>query len=241
MAQAVADAPAEKKRAPYPVELYRTAVGKKYVMAITGIMWMGYVLAHMAGNLKLYLGAEDINHYSESLRTLGDPFLPRTWLLWILRSGLIAAIVLHVHAAWSLTRMNWARDKKYESRRDFIAANFASRTMRWTGTIVLLFIIFHLADLTWGIDGVHPDYVRGDIYHNVTTSFERPAVAIFYIVANLALGVHLLHGAWSLFQSLGLNHPRFNAWRRWFAYAFTIVVIGGNITFPLAVMTGVIG
>ena len=241
MAQAVAEAPAARKRAPYPIELYRTAVGKKYVMAITGIMWMGYVLAHMAGNLKIYLGAEDINHYGESLRTLGEPFLPRTWLLWILRSGLIAAIVLHVHAAYSLTRMNWARDKKYESRRDFIAANFASRTMRWTGTIVLLFIIFHLADLTWGIDGVHPDYERGNVYHNLTESFERPAVAIFYILANLALGVHLLHGVWSLFQSLGLNHPRFNAWRRWFAYAFTIVVIGGNITFPLAVMTGVIG
>lgn len=249
MAQAVDDAPhasrqAEApatKRAPYPVELYRTAVGKKYVMAITGIVWMGYVLAHMAGNLKIYLGAEDINHYGEWLRTLGEPFLPRTVLLWIMRSGLIAALLLHVHAAYSLTRMNWARDKKYESRRDFIAANFASRTMRWTGTIVLLFIIFHLADLTWGVDAVNPDYVRGDIYNNLTQSFERPAVAIFYILANLALGVHLLHGTWSLFQSLGLNHPRFNAWRRWFAYAFTIVVIGGNISFPLAVMTGVIG
>lgn len=249
MAQAVDDAPhasrqAEApatKRAPYPVELYRTAVGKKYVMAITGIVWMGYVLAHMAGNLKIYLGAEDINHYGEWLRTLGEPFLPRTVLLWIMRFGLIAALLLHVHAAYSLTRMNWARDKKYESRRDFIAANFASRTMRWTGTIVLLFIIFHLADLTWGVDAVNPDYVRGDIYNNLTQSFERPAVAIFYILANLALGVHLLHGTWSLFQSLGLNHPRFNAWRRWFAYAFTIVVIGGNISFPLAVMTGVIG
>lgn len=249
MAQAVDDAPhasrqAEApatKRAPYPVELYRTAVGKKYVMAITGIVWMGYVLAHMAGNLKIYLGAEDINHYGEWLRTLGEPFLPRTVLLWIMRSGLIAALLLHIHAAYSLTRMNWARDKKYESRRDFIAANFASRTMRWTGTIVLLFIIFHLADLTWGVDAVNPDYVRGDIYNNLTQSFERPAVAIFYILANLALGVHLLHGTWSLFQSLGLNHPRFNAWRRWFAYAFTIVVIGGNISFPLAVMTGVIG
>lgn len=239
MAQAVAEAP-ERRRAPYPVELYRTAVGKKYVMAVTGIMWMGYVLAHMAGNLKIYMGAEDINHYGEWLRTLATPLFPRTVFLWILRGGLIAAFVLHVHAAYSLTRMNWVRDKKYESRRDFIAANFASRTMRWTGTIVLLFLAFHLADLTWGIDGVHPDYVRGDIHHNVVESFERPAVAIFYIVANLALGVHLLHGAWSLFQSLGLNHPRFNAWRRWFAYAFTALVIGGNITFPLAVMTGVI-
>jgi succinate dehydrogenase / fumarate reductase, cytochrome b subunit len=241
MAQAVAEAPPEARRAPYPVELYRTAVGKKYVMAITGIAWMGYVLVHMAGNLKIYLGAADMNHYAEGLRTLGEPFLPRTVLLWILRSGLIAAFVLHVYTAYTLTRMNWVRDRKYESRRDYIAANFASRTMRWTGVIVLLFIGFHLADLTWGLDGFHPDYHRGDVYSNVTASLDRPVVAIFYIVANLALGVHLLHGAWSLFQSLGVNHPRFNAWRRWFAYGFTIIVIGGNVSFPLAVMTGVIG
>ena len=95
-------------------------------MAITGIVWMGYVLAHMAGNLKIYFGAEDINHYGEWLRTLGTPFLPRTVLLWLMRGGLIAAFALHVHAAYSLTRMNWARDRKYESRRDYIAANFAS-------------------------------------------------------------------------------------------------------------------
>jgi succinate dehydrogenase / fumarate reductase cytochrome b subunit len=232
MAQAVAEAPA-KRRAPYPVELYRTAVGKKYVMAVTGIIWMGYVLAHMAGNLKMYLGAEDINHYGEALRTLGAPFFPRTVLLWIGRLGLITALVLHVHAAYSLTRMNWARDKKYESRRDFIAANFASRTMRWTGTIVLLFILFHLADLTWGFHAVNPDYQRGHVYNNVTASLDRPVVAIFYIVANLALGVHLFHGAWSLFQSLGLNHPRFNQWRIHFARGFAAIIVLGNVSFPL--------
>jgi succinate dehydrogenase / fumarate reductase cytochrome b subunit len=240
MATAVQEAPAATRRAPFPVELYRSAVGKKYVMAVTGIMWMGYVLSHMAGNLKIYLGAEDINHYGHWLRTLGTPFLPFSGLLWILRGGLVAAFVLHVHAAYSLTRMNQARDRKYESRRDFVAASFASRTMRWTGVIVLLFLAWHLADLTWGIEGVHPDYIRGDIYNNMVLSFERPLVALFYIVANLALGVHLLHGAWSLFQSLGWNHPRFNNLRRWFAYGFTILVIGGNITFPLAVLTGVI-
>jgi succinate dehydrogenase / fumarate reductase cytochrome b subunit len=229
-----------RRPAPFPVELYRTAVGKKYVMAVTGIMWMGYVLAHMAGNLKMYLGAEDINHYAESLRTLGDPFLPRTWLLWILRSGLIAAFVLHVHAAYSLTILNRARDDKYESRRDYIAASFASRSMRWTGTIVLLFLAWHLADLTWGIEAVNGEFVRGEVYNNVAASFDRPVVAIFYIVANLALAVHLLHGAWSLFQSLGITHPRFNNIRRWFAYGFTIIVIGGNVSFPLAVLTGVI-
>jgi succinate dehydrogenase / fumarate reductase cytochrome b subunit len=240
MAQAVADAP-PRRRAPFPVELYRTALGKKYVMALTGIMWMGFVLFHMAGNLKMYLGAGAYNHYGEWLRTLAVPLFPRTVFLWLLRSGLIAAIILHVHAAWSLTRLNHAANKPYESRRDYIAANFASRTMRWTGIIVLLFLAFHLSDFTWGIHAVNPDFHRGDIYGNVSSSLDRPVVAIFYILANLALGVHLLHGAWSLFQSMGWNNPRFNAWRRWFAYGFTIVVIGGNVTFPLAVMTGVVG
>ena len=119
-----------------------------------------------------------------------------------------------------------------------MAANFASRTMRWTGVIVLLFLAWHLADLTWG--WANPDFVRGDVYHNVVSSLERVPVAVFYIVANLALGVHLFHGAWSLFQSLGFNNPRFNPWRRWFAVAFTAVVVIGNVSFPIAVQLGVV-
>ena len=117
--------------------------------------------------------------------------------------------------------------------RDYVAANFASRTMRWTGIIVLLFLAFHLADLTWGC--ANPDFVCGDVYHNVVASLERVPVAIFYIVANLALGVHLFHGAWSIFQSLGFNNPRFNEWRRWFAVAFAAVIVVGNCSFPIAV------
>jgi len=239
MAQAVAGT-RPKRSLPFPLSLYQTAVGKKYVMAITGIVWMGYVLVHMAGNLKIYLGAEDVNHYGEQLRELGGPFFPRTYLLWLLRGGLVAAFALHIHSAYSLTKMNWAKDKKYAGDRDFIAANFASRTMRWTGVIVLLFLAWHLADLTWGIDAVHPDYIRGDVHHNMIQSLERPAVAIFYIVANLALGVHLLHGVWSLFQSMGWNHPKLNPFRRWIAYGFTAIVIGGNLTFPVAIMTGIV-
>ena len=239
MAQAVAGTRA-KRSLPYPLALYQTAVGKKTVMAITGIMWMGYVLVHMAGNLKIYLGAEDLNHYGEGLRTLMGPFFPRTYFLWVLRSGLVAAFLLHIHSAYSLTRMNHAADKKYAGDRDFIAANFASRTMRWTGVIVLLFLAWHLADLTWGIEPIHPDYIRGDVYHNMIESLSRPVVAIWYIAANLALGVHLLHGVWSLFQSLGWNHPKLNPLRRWIAYGFTAIVIGGNLTFPIAIMTGII-
>src|SRR5205823_10039345 len=130
---------------------YRSAVGKKYVMAITGIIGMLYVIAHMLGNLKMFLGPTDLDHYGEFLRELLVPIAPRSVVLWILRTGLIVALLLHVHSAYALTVMNQrARPVKYQSHRDYVAADFASRTMRWTGIIVLLFIFFHLADLTWG-------------------------------------------------------------------------------------------
>jgi succinate dehydrogenase / fumarate reductase cytochrome b subunit len=232
--------PRSRRPAPWPVELYRSAVGKKWVMALTGIMLMGYVFFHMIGNLKIYMGAEDVNHYGEFLRELLVPILPRTVTLWLLRIGLIAAFVLHIHAAASLTMMNRRAHAAggYISRRDWQAANAASRSMRWTGLVILLFLVWHLADLTWG--NVNPDYVRGDVYRNVVASFERPAVAILYIVANIALGLHLFHGAWSMFQSLGLNNPKWNSWRRGFAAGFAAVVAVGNISFPIAVLTGVV-
>lgn len=232
--------PRAKRKAPFPVELYRSALGKKYVMAVTGIMLMGFVFAHMVGNLKMYLGAEDFNHYAEFLRELLVPIVPRTVALWGMRLGLITALVLHIHAAYSLTRMNQrARTVKYQSPRDYIAANFASRTMRMTGIIVALFLVWHLADLTWGV--ANPDFTRGMAYENVVASFSRVPVAILYVVANVALGIHLFHGAWSLFQSLGWSNPRFNAWRRNFAIAFAALIVVGNCSFPLAVQFGWVG
>jgi succinate dehydrogenase / fumarate reductase cytochrome b subunit len=231
-----------KRKAPFPVEFYRSALGKKYVMAITGIMLMGFVFAHMVGNLKMYMGAEDLNHYGEFLRELLYPILPKSGLLWILRLGLLAAIALHIHAAYSLTRMNQrARTVKYQSQRDYIAANFASRTMRYTGVIVLLFIIWHLLDLTIGASFVNPDFVYGLPYENAVASLGRIPVGLFYVVANLALGVHLFHGAWSLFQSMGWNNPRFNVWRRNFAAGFAAIIVIGNVSFPVAIMTGIVG
>jgi succinate dehydrogenase / fumarate reductase cytochrome b subunit len=234
-----------KKRRPFLLDLYGTAVGKKYVMAITGIMLLGFVLTHMIGNLKMYLGAEDYNHYAEFLRELLVPILPRTVLLWLLRFGLIGAVLLHIHAAYSLTVMNRkARSVKYQSPRDYQIANFASRTMRWTGIIVALFVLWHLADLTWGTvnaiggDGV---FVRGDAYGNVVRSLERVPVAVLYIVANIALGTHLFHGVWSLFQSMGWNNPRFNKWRRGIATAFATIIVVGNVSFPIAVLAGIVG
>jgi succinate dehydrogenase / fumarate reductase cytochrome b subunit len=207
-------------------------------MALSGIGLLGYVLAHMVGNLKLYLGKSHLNVYGEWLRTLGEPAFPRTVVLWGLRVGLIAAFVLHIVAAAQLTRMNLQARSGYESSRDYVAANFASRTMRWTGVIIALFVIFHLLDLTWG--PANPDFERGNPYDNVIESFQRVPVAIAYIVANIALAIHIFHGAWSMFQSLGWNNPRFNIWRRYFAAAFAIVIGVGNVSMPLLVVTGVV-
>lgn len=215
--------------------LFATAVGKKYAMAISGLVLMGYVLLHMVGNLKIYFGAESLNKYAEWLREIGEPALPREWLLWGMRIVLLAAVFVHIYAAYSLTVMNRrARPVQYVSKRDFVAADFASRTMRWTGIIVVLFVVWHLLDLTWGT--TNPDFVSGDVYHNVIASFERIPVAIAYVIANLALGVHLYHGAWSLFQSMGW----YGSWRRTFSIAFAGVVVAGNVSFPLAVMFGVV-
>ena len=122
-----------------------------------------------------------------------------------------------------------------------MAADFAARTMRWTGVIVLLFIGFHLADLTWGAQPAAPAAGSGArSTSNLVASFSRPIVSAFYIAANLALGVHLYHGVWSMFQSLGLNNRRFNHWRRGLAIGFTVIVVGGNISFPIAVLTGIV-
>jgi succinate dehydrogenase / fumarate reductase cytochrome b subunit len=236
---------AKRRRKPFLLDLYSTAVGKKYAMAISGIALIGYVVAHMVGNLKMYLGPEDLNHYGEFLRELLVPIFPRTFVLWMLRIGLLAMAVLHLHAAYTLTLINRrARGVKYQSERDYVVANFASRTMRWTGIIVLLFVIWHLADLTWGTAnavGTDGTFVRGDAYGNVVRSFDRPPVAILYIIANIALGIHLFHGTWSLFQSLGWNNPRFNAWRRQLAAGLATVVVVGNVSFPIAVLAGIVG
>lgn len=208
-------------------------------MAVTGIMLMGFVLAHMIGNLKMYLGPAEFDGYGEFLRRLLVPILPRYVALWLMRSGLIVAFVLHIHAAYGLTRINHAaRLTKYQGRRDYVAANYASRTMRWSGIIVGLFIVWHLFDLSW--TGTGYSFHHGAVYENVDGSLSRIPVAILYIVANLALGFHLFHGAWSLFQSMGWNNPRFNRWRRDFAVAFAALIVVANVSFPIAVLAGVV-
>lgn len=233
-----------KRKRPFLLDVYSTAVGKKYVMGITGIAMMGFVLFHMIGNLKMYAGAEDLNKYAEFLKKLLYPLAPKETVLWILRGGLITMLILHLHAAWSLTVLNrTARPVKYQSARDYQVASFASRSMRLSGIVVLAFIIWHLLDLTFGVTntiGTNGEFVRAEVYDNVVRSFDRVPVAIFYVVANILLGIHLFHGAWSIFQSFGWNNPRFNKWRRAFATGFAAVVVVGNVSFPVAVLAGIV-
>ncbi len=221
------------------IDFWRSAVGKKWVMALTGIGLMGFVFAHMFGNLKMFLGRTEFDHYAEGLRSLFSPIIPHTWALWALRIGLIVMFALHIIAAAQLTAMNRrSRPIRYQSPRDYIAANFAARTMRWTGVIVLLYLLFHLADLTWG--WVNPDFVRGAAYDNLVASLEQWPVAIIYLVGNIALGIHLFHGAWSMFQSMGINSPRYNGVRKAFAAGFVTVTIGMNCAFVVAIQAGVV-
>lgn len=215
---------------------YRSAIGKKAVMAVTGLILFGFVLAHMAGNLKVYFGPEHFNDYAHFLRTMGSPLVPEKFLLWIARLVLLAAVAFHIHSAYALTVMNRkARPVGYRDR-EYVAGTYAARTMRWGGVIILLFVIYHILHLTTG--QLHPDFIENDAYHNFVAGFRVPWASAIYIVANLALGLHLYHGVWSMFNSLGLNHGRLNAWKRPFATAFAAIVMLGNLSFPIAVLLG---
>jgi succinate dehydrogenase / fumarate reductase, cytochrome b subunit len=238
---------AKPRQLPFPLNLYQTAVGKKWVMALTGIGLVSFVVAHMLGNLHLYEGPIPVAEYSETLRKIGADVVPHTWFLWILRIGLVVMFVLHIHSAVTLSHMSRVSNprssldgnKRYPGGQDYIAVNFASRTMRWTGPIIALFLVYHLADLTWGLLP-WVDYQRGDPYHNLVQSLENWPVAILYIVANVALALHIFHGVYSLFQSLGVNSPKLNALRRPLAGGVALLILVGNLSFPIAVQAGVI-
>ncbi len=237
-------ATAQKKRAPFPIEFYRSAIGKKWIMGLTGVAIILFVLAHMVGNWKIFFpdvnGVPEIDLYAETLRTLLFPLVPEQVLLWIMRTGLIVVFLLHIHAAYALTLVNHrARGEEYEGPRQYLVANYASRTMRVSGTIFLAFLLFHLADLTLGLQPLAPEtWEQGEVYANFVATFNRAPVTAFYVLAMALLGLHLYHGAWSMFQSLGFNHPRFNAWRRGFAVGLAVVVFVGNAIMPLAVLFG---
>jgi succinate dehydrogenase / fumarate reductase, cytochrome b subunit len=210
---------------------FSSTLGKKVLMAVTGIILFGFVLGHMLGNQQIYLGPEQLNHYAELLQA-NQP------LLWAVRCVLLFSVAVHILAAVQV----WLRNRSARPVRYRVfkppAVDYAARTMVWSGPIIALFIIFHLLDLTVG--SANPDFIRGDVYHNVIASFSQPLVAFVYIAANLLLAFHLYHGLWSLFQTIGWDHPRFGPWRRIVAVFFAVLIGAGNISIPLAVLTGVV-
>jgi succinate dehydrogenase / fumarate reductase cytochrome b subunit len=216
---------------------YDSVIGKKIVMAVTGFILFGYVLAHMLGNLQVFLppgpdGIPRLDHYAQQLRAVPP-------LLWGARLVLLAAVILHIVAAVQLTWLNKfkARTSRYV-KYTTSASNYASRTMIWSGPIIFFYIIYHLLDLTFGT--VNPQFAEGKVYHNVVTSFQNPLAALFYIVANVLLAVHLYHGVWSMFQTLGVSHPRYNLLLKKASVLFAVVIGVGFCVVPLAVLMGIV-
>lgn len=222
------------------LSIYKSSIGKKAIMAVTGFIWIGFVFVHMVGNLKMYFGAHDYNVYGEFLRTVGYPLFPHTVLLWIARIVIVSAVVLHVWAAAALTSQSLSsRPGAYkENNRAQPLYVYASRTMRWGGIIIGLFILYHILHLTTGT--LHNDFIHGDVYHNVVAGFSVWWVSLIYIVAMGALGLHMFHGIWSMFQTLGWNNAGLTNFWRLVALGVTAIVILGNISFPLAVLTGIV-
>ncbi|MEE4271201.1 MAG: succinate dehydrogenase cytochrome b subunit [Thermoanaerobaculales bacterium] len=211
--------------------LYDSTLGKKYIMALTGLLLFGFVVGHLAGNLQLYLGEEIYNAYAHKIQSLGP-------LLWLVRAVLLSIVAVHIVVAVQL----WLRNRRSRPVKYKVfnppAVDYAAKTMILSGPIIALFIVYHLLHFTVG--NVHHDFIRGDVYHNVVSSFQVWWVAGFYILANLLVAIHLYHGLWSLFQSFGWDHPRFGGVRRWIAVAFAVVIGAGNISMPLAVLAGVV-
>jgi succinate dehydrogenase / fumarate reductase cytochrome b subunit len=210
-----------------------SSIGQKAVMAVSGIVLYGFVVGHMIGNLQIYLGPRALNDYAAFLRE----FLHGQGI-WIARAVLLAAVGLHIWAAVVLTLGNWsARPLDY---REWVPreSTYASRTMVWSGPILALFIVYHIMHLTLG--KLHPQFVAADVYHNVVIGFQNGYVSAFYILAMVVLGFHMYHGFWSMLHTLGLSHPRWNPVRRGVAFLFAAAVVAGNISIPVAVLTGAV-
>lgn len=218
--------------------LYRSTIGRKIIAALTGLIWIGYVVIHMYGNLKIFLGRDYFNAYAEGLRGIGAPIFGHLHLLSIARAILVAALVLHVWSVYTLWKQaRDARRKNYAVIKR-VQADSASLYMRWGGTFILLFVIYHLAHFTWGIPVIHPNFTRSDSYNNLVIGFQSVPVVIFYLLAMVALGFHLYHGAWSLFQTLGINNRRATHLIRGFAIILSILVPVGFAIVPLGILFG---
>lgn len=220
----------------------RTSIGKKVAMAASGVILVGFVIAHMVGNLKFFTGEHHFDEYAAFLRTVGAPAVPHYFILWGLRAVLLGAVSIHIWAAWSTTRQSHnARPVKY-AHSDSIQATYASRTMRWGGVILLLFIVFHILDLTVGAahTGAFEETTaeHGHAYANAISGFQHPAVTIVYTLAMGALCLHLFHGIWSMFQTFGKNNKAVTQKLRTLAATISVAVCLGFLAMPWTIMLG---
>ena len=219
---------------------YEAPIGKKAVMAITGVMLVGYVVAHMLGNLQIYSSnPAQINTYAAFLHNPANALL-----LWGARTALLAAVILHVTASVQLWLQNRAARPIAYVKKDDVPASYAARTMIWSGPIVAAFVIFHVLHLTVGavlpLRDVGDNPITPDVRYNVIAGFQNYAVSGFYIFAMILLCLHLYHGMWSMFQSLGISHPRYTPILKRAAAILSILIAVGNCSIPIAVMTGLL-
>ena len=219
--------------------LWASVIGKKIVMAITGAVLVLFVIAHMAGNLKIFSGPTEINDYSRFLRQVAYPELAYGQLLWIVRIVLLVCAILHITAAVQLTRMNWqARPVGYDSRKD-VETTWGALTMRWGGLLLAIFIVFHLLHFTAGIVGFQPGQFEDlMVYQNVVAGFSVWPISLFYIVAMFALCLHLDHGIWSMLQTLGWVTVDNTRSLRIFSRIVAILIFAGFVSVPISVLAG---
>jgi succinate dehydrogenase / fumarate reductase cytochrome b subunit len=206
-------------------------------MAISGFILIGFVLIHLVGTLKVFAGAEATNAYAAWLHNLGYPLVPKHFAIWALRLILLVSVIVHIVAAAQLVRLARAARPVGYTVRKHLTVDIASRTMRWGGVIIVLFIIFHVLHLTTG--HTHPDF-SDNVYHNIIRGFQQWHVALFYILACAALALHIYHGLWSALQTMGSTYRGFHRGGRAPAIIVAAVIALGNISLPLAVMLGII-
>jgi len=221
--------------------LWSSSIGKKAVMSLTGIVMMTFVLVHTYGTLKIFKGEQVFNDYAVWLREVGYPFLPHGGALWITRIGLLGAVSLHMLAAWQVTRRSWAARPTRYKEVEPLQSTFASRTIRWGGVVIALFVLYHVLHFTVGVVGYGAgQYSPASVYRNVVVGFSVWYVSAFYILAQLFLGLHWYHGGWSILHTLGVA----TAWGdRVYAAAGGLIALGvtlGNISVPVAVLTGLV-
>lgn len=224
-------APPARRPPSWLILFYRSTVGKKVIMALTGIIGVGFILLHVSLNLMAYGGPAAENRADQFLKSTGG------WL-WLARAILLAAVVIHIVMAYQLWRRSRASRPVNYQEWEPVGSNWASRTMRWTGGFLAVFIALHVLQMTTGT--LNPQFVPDDVYHNVVTTFRAGYVAGLYIFAMCLLALHVYHGAWSLFQSLGFDHPKYAGWIRPVATCFTVVVVLGFISIPAGVLLGAI-